>query len=324
MTCRWHLIKAYKCLYMLSTPLLFLVFNRIESTKLVFEKIKWAKPNKLFIASDGPRNDRKMEAEQVKEVREFVINSIDWQCDVKTLFRKENLGCRKAVSEAITWFFENVEMGVILEDDCLPDVSFFKFCDELLMKFRNDERVGMISGNNFGFILYDKELSYTFSKHGLIWGWASWARAWNKFNFVQKGLKDADIELISSCSSNNSNFIHFWWADAIKTLNNKIDSWAYLWGITRYANNYLTIRPKDNLVANIGFGRDATHTFKGNDMLFTKTEPVQFPLVHCPFIVPDMIADNQLETFLVNKWIKKNKISKLRKILRQLKRMFQD
>ena len=113
----------------LSTAVLFLVFNRLDTTKEVFKAIRKAKPSRIYIASDGPRKIKNNEADKVKEVRSYIINNIDWQCDVNTLFREENLGCKIAVSTAIDWFFDNEEQGIILEDDCFPSQSFFWFCE---------------------------------------------------------------------------------------------------------------------------------------------------------------------------------------------------
>ena len=162
-------------------PILFLIFNRPQLTARVFAAIREAQPSQLYVAADGPRSNRPGEADLCEQARR-VINGVDWPCEVKTLYRQENLGCRQAVSSAITWFFDNVEAGVVLEDDCLPIESFFRFCSELLIRYRDDTRIGMISGNNHGFRIYDDSLSYSFSKHGAIWGWASWRRAWRLYD----------------------------------------------------------------------------------------------------------------------------------------------
>ena len=135
----------------LKSPVLFLVFNRPDTTRRVLEAIRQAQPSQLFIAADGPREGKSGEAEKCADVRRIVNEGIDWDCEVKTLFRDKNLGCKVAVSRAIDWFFEHVEEGIILEDDCLPHPTFFRFCEELLNKYRDDERIGQISGDNFQF-----------------------------------------------------------------------------------------------------------------------------------------------------------------------------
>ena len=154
-----------------SIPILFLVFNRPETTALVFQEIRKVRPQQLFVAADGPRPDRTGEAEKCAEVKKIVA-AVDWPCEVKTLFRDNNLGCRVAVSSAINWFFENVEEGIILEDDCLPHPDFFRFCNELLDYYRNDERIMHIGGNNFQFVNKYGKSSYYFSHYAHIWGWA--------------------------------------------------------------------------------------------------------------------------------------------------------
>ena len=150
----------------LNTPILFLIFNRLDTTKKVFETIKKNKPSKLYIASDGARVHKQGEKEIVQQVRDFVLENIDWNCEVQTLLRQENLGCKEAVSSAISWFFKNEEMGIILEDDCLPDDSFFYFCQDLLIKYQNDTRIWLITGTNdlVEDVSTDKE-AYYFSKY---------------------------------------------------------------------------------------------------------------------------------------------------------------
>ncbi|MFH1427813.1 MAG: nucleotide-diphospho-sugar transferase, partial [Patescibacteria group bacterium] len=169
-----------------NTPILFLIFNRPETTQRVFDKIKIIKPRHLFVAADGPR-EGKNESEKCQAVRD-IIKQIDWDCKVNTLFRDKNLGCKLAVSSAIDWFFDNVEEGIILEDDCLPDPSFFKFCQELLVKYREDSNVMCISGDNFNPNLYNGSDSYFFSKVASIWGWASWRRAWKYYDIEMKSF----------------------------------------------------------------------------------------------------------------------------------------
>src|SRR6185503_8669515 len=162
-------------------PILLLVFNRPETTKRVFERIREIKPSKLFVAADGYRPEKEGEKEKCEEVRNLVMNSIDWPCEVKSLFRNSNLGCGPAVSEGITWFFEHVEEGIILEDDILPSRSFFGFAKELLKLYRNDESVWHIGGNSYN--PYKMKADYYFSAYPHIWGWATWRRAWNNYRY---------------------------------------------------------------------------------------------------------------------------------------------
>ncbi len=275
---------------------LFLIFNRPDLTRQSFAAIRSARPERLFIAADGPRPDRPEDDERCAESR-AVVERVDWPCEVKTLFRDENLGCRKAVSEAITWFFKHVEEGIVLEDDCVPDPSFFPFCAELLERYRTDTRVGMISGNNYKFKLYDPKLSYSFSKHGQIWGWAIWRRAWQLYDSFSGSMSLEEEIIVKANMGGNAGFAESWWNEAKNAMSEESDSWAYIWGAVRYANNLLTIRPRINLVGNIGFGKDGTHTKGRANSLYTKTDSIGFPLVHPRIVVADSVADSMLEEF---------------------------
>jgi len=166
-----------------NTPILFLVFNRFDLTKKVFKEIKKARPKSLFISSDGART--KKEEKKVEEIRQYLLNNIDWNCNLKTLFRNKNLGCQKAVSSAISWFFNNVEQGVILEDDCLPNQDFFKFSEEMLKKYKNNDKIMHISGTN---VEKKSNLNedYFFSKTFNMWGWATWRRSWKYFDIAEE------------------------------------------------------------------------------------------------------------------------------------------
>lgn len=168
---------------MFDTPILYLVFNRPEETALSFEKIRMIRPLKLFIASDGPRKDHKTDFENCKSVISIIQAGLDWKCEVHYLIREENLGCGRAVSQAIDWFFQHVEKGIILEDDCLPAETFFPFCAELLLKYLNSENVTHISGHNNQMGYKRGSNDYYFSRIVNIWGWATWRRAWKKYNF---------------------------------------------------------------------------------------------------------------------------------------------
>lgn len=250
------------------TPILFLVFNRMDTTRQVFEKIRKIAPEKLYIASDGARKDKENEKQVVEEIRRYLLDSIDWQCEVKTLFREENLGCKYAVSGAITWFFQNEEMGIILEDDCLPTISFFRFCEECLNKYKNDERIMQVNGwtgieNN-----KISEKSYWFSKYTAIWGWASWRRAWSKYEIENKNFEKDFIKIKENFNSTEEET--YWYKIFKEYFNNKIDTWDYPWTFTVWKNNGMAIFPKLNMIQNIGMGHiEATHT-KDKNSLFSK------------------------------------------------------
>jgi hypothetical protein len=259
---------------MYKTPILFLIFNRPEITQKVFEEIKRQKPKYLFVAADGPRSYIKGDIEKCEATRNLVLNGIDWECKVETLFRSENLGCGIAVSSAITWFFENVEQGVILEDDCLPHYSFFSYCETLLEKYKENDNVFVISGDNFQEGIQRGHSSYYFSNYCHIWGWASWRRAWKFYDF---NLNQFDYfkesQLINKIDSRKS-FKNYWFSIFDKVISKEIDTWDYQLIFTIWINRGVSIVPNVNLVSNIGFGVDATHTIGESQFANIETQDI--------------------------------------------------
>jgi len=275
----------------LTTPVLFLIFNRLDTTQKVFNAIRQAKPKQLFVAADGPRPDKEGEIEKCQKARQ-IATSVDWDCEVKTLFRDKNLGCKIAVSSAIDWFFENVEEGIILEDDCLPSQSFFWFCQELLKYYRDDTRIMMISGNNFQFGKIRGEGSYYFSKYAHIWGWATWKRAWKYFDANMKSFEKFKTENQIDNIFNLKQQKKYWMKIFQLVYDGEIDTWDYIWVFFCFINNGLCIMPNVNLVSNIGFNKEALHTKDENSILSKmKTEEIT-EIIHPNFILPDQEADN--------------------------------
>jgi len=271
----------------LETPVLFLIFNRPEVTKISFDRISKVRPSKLFIAADGPRKDVKNDFEKCVATRELVINSINWDCEVKTLLRDTNLGCGKAVSEGITWFFENVDEGIIIEDDVLPDESFFYYCAALLRHYEEDERIMHISGLNVaGTWKYD-DFSYLFSKLGTIWGWASWRRAWKQYDLRISSWKDPNtqnkiLEIFPAEVRDSRRKLY----DDL--YNKKIDTWDFQWTYARILNSGLSIIPSSNLVKNIDFGEGGTHiSLNNHPWANLNVIPLEIPLKHPVTIVVD-------------------------------------
>jgi hypothetical protein len=275
----------------MNTPVLLLIFNRPDLTQRVFERIREAEPQALFIAADGPRKDRPEDIALCQEARS-IIDRVDWGCEVKTLFRDENLGCKKAVSSAITWFFEHVEEGIILEDDCVPDPSFFRYCAELLERYRDDERIMAISGDNFQPPGFDPGASYYFSIYNHCWGWASWRRAWRHY----------DGEIKQWPSLRGSGWLEGWlgskpaaeyWRRIFDRVHaNQVDSWAYPWTFSCWSQHGLTILPAVNLVTNIGFDDRATHTVSDQNGLSKRpTKRLRLPLMHPDSLTVNYSAD---------------------------------
>jgi hypothetical protein len=235
---------------MLDTPVLFIIFNRPDYAKKVFAQIRKAKPKQLFIAADGPRKDNILDVEQCLKTRK-IIEKIDWDCEVKTLLRDENLGCAKGVSGAITWFFEHVEEGIILEDDCVPDISFFTFCEFMLNKYRNTEGVMHVAGSNFHFKTFlNQNQSYYLSAFNPVWGWATWRTSWNVFSLTMN--EGVDLKIVLSNRIKMPEFISWFLEMYNKCLNLEIDSWATPWTYQFHIKDGKCVTPCVNLVKNIG------------------------------------------------------------------------
>jgi hypothetical protein len=251
---------------MFEVPILFLVFNRPDTTRRVFNKIKEVRPRQLFIAADGPRSTVEGEALKCLEVRDLILNQIDWNCEVKTLFRETNLGCGLAVSSAITWFFESVEEGIILEDDCLPNSDFFVYCEVLLEKYRYNNNIFTIGGTQINKQSHIKGYYY-FTTYGLIWGWATWRRAWKKYKFDVNEYDDKDIQKTLKKYFKLRQQYDYWLRIYYSMKERKIDTWDYQWCLAQWFNNGYNIVSKVNLVSNIGFGKFATHTLDSTSSL---------------------------------------------------------
>lgn len=264
----------------LDTPVLLLIFNRPDHTRRVFERIREVRPRQLFISADGPRQNRAGEEEQCQLTR-MIVDQVDWDCEVKTLFRSENLGCMMAVSSGIRWFFDQVEAGIILEDDCLPDLSFFQFAEALLNRYGNQPEVMMISGINFLENLYTQYPgSYFFLPFTFTWGWASWRRAWDLYDLHMEGLdenvkKDFLQEAVPDQTARNYLYKKF-----LDSRTGLTTTWDYQWLYKVLEKKGLCITPKVNLVSNIGFDEMATHTGAGKEGNMLVSKEIEFPLQH--------------------------------------------
>lgn len=289
------------------TPILFIVFNRPQQTKIVFEVLKKLQPSKLYVAADGPRLNNTSDIEKSREVRE-IFESVDWPCELKTMFRDENLGCGKGPAESISWLFSEEEYGIILEDDCVPDLSFFKFCEELLIKYRYDSRVMHIAGTNHNpSYVRDSDYSYFFSQVGHMWGWATWRRAWDLFDIKMKAYDEINKKEFFKDAYPNYFIRKYMMLKFSETYNEKIVGvWDYQWEFCRLINSGMTIMCTKNLVKNIGFGADATHTFSENNYFKdTDINSISFPLKHPPFLIRDKKSETKhyykMFTFIIKR-----------------------
>jgi len=275
----------------MTTPVALFIFNRPDTTKIVFEEIRKAEPERLFVIADGPRQNVERDKELCKFTREITEN-IDWDCKVTRDYAVENYGLRKRVSSGLTQMFNSVDEAIILEDDCVPHQSFFPFCQELLERYRNEEKVMMISGNNFFDELRNKEYSYHFSSFNHIWGWATWKRAWNLYDEEMNDWNDLkEDDFLNNILQDNASAKYF------RTIfqevyENKINSWAYRWLYSMLRKDGLSIVPSKNLVTNIGFGTEATNARSNSHRTANIiAEEIEFPLKHPPITERDLEAD---------------------------------
>ncbi len=244
-----------------TNAVLMLVFNRPDVTEQVFNAIREAKPPRLYVAADGPRPGRADDVLNTEQVRR-VFDQIDWPCELVTRFQTENLGCRDAVASAITWFFQHEEQGIVIEDDVLPTPAFFQFCDTMLERYKHDERVFSVVGNNLVQPWYQSEQPYFFSNVFFVWGWASWRRAWAHYDVNMGSWPNAQRNLDSLPFMPAPGLHRRYWRLVFDlTYRQQIATcWDHQWTYTHWAQGALAVTPAHNLIKNIGFGMEATHT----------------------------------------------------------------
>ena len=273
----------------LNTAILFITYKRLDTTKQVFETIKKAKPQKIYISSNFGKN--KEEVKKVIEVRTYLEENIDWKCKVSKLYRTKYLSAKLSISGAIDWFFENEEQGIILEDDCLPSQSFFWFCENLLHHYADDKKVGAITGNNFQNNKWRGSASYYFSKFAHCWGWATWRRAWHH--------NDTDLKFWPKWRNSKDwlNYMpdkverKFWQNNFDRVHAGEIDTWDYPWDASRFRKGFIAATPNVNLVSNIGYGEGATHTISKNSQFSNMPTYELGPMVYLNKVERDLLAD---------------------------------
>ncbi len=288
-----------------STPVVFLIFRRPDLTAQVFEAIRHAQPTKLLVVADGPRSEK--ETVLCQQARAITEN-IDWNCEVLRNYSDVNLGCRNRVSSGLTWAFDQVEEAIILEDDCLPHPSFFRYCETLLKYYHHDKRVMAISGNNFQAGQKRMPLySYYFSKYNHCWGWATWRRAWQYWEFnPQKWIEFRDEGLIKSLCDKPYEVNYWTNIFDLLFLSDRLDTWDYAWTFACWSQGGITVLPQVNLISNIGFGLNSTHT--GGKSKFSNMAVEEIGLIkHPPFVLQHVEADRYtFETHFrksaINQW----------------------
>lgn len=315
-----HFIVNGKYEAKLKAPVALVFFVRPVMLEQIFNEVKKARPEKLFLIQDGPRRNRKDDIENINKCREIVSN-IDWKCEVYKNYAEENMGCAKRPFTGFSWVFENVDRAIILEDDCLPNQSFFKFCEVLLEKYLVDDRINMITGYNFHDEMPEVEESYFFGKSGTNWGWATWARAWDLAEFTLSKI-NADSRskyLFKKLDSPRVASKKVWFLNNVERLIEKDNwtAWDVQWGVVKDLFFQVAIIPKVNMIDNIGYGNDSTHFSEYNTLSFDDKKlfrrhklEMEFPLVHPTYIIPNKEYDTYVESIVYP--------SIFRKILRRI------
>lgn len=285
-------MKTDKTFDYFTTPVVLLIFRRPDTTQKVFDVIRQIKPQQLLVIADGPENGNDLEAQKCATTR-AIIDTVDWDCQVLTNYSDFNLGCKQRVASGLSWVFSLVEEAIILEDDCIPDISFFQFCQDLLIRYRHHHQIFQITGENtHGY--QGKNSSYYFSQYSFYWGWATWRRAWQLFDpNLSSWLKLRDSNWLRNLLGSQSRAEY--WAEIFDLTYNGFNSWGWAWTFTCFVNQGLSIISNQNLISNVGFGADAAHTTWDIDEIANlPTQSISFPLKH-----PNSITiNNEAETVI--------------------------
>ena len=275
----------------MKTPVALVFFNRPQTTARVFAEIAKARPVKLLLIADGPRAGHAGDEANCAATR-AIVERVDWDCEVLKNYSDVNLGCKMRPVTGLDWVFRNVEDAIILEDDCLPHPSFFRFCEELLAEYHDDERIMMVSGNDFQHGENATPYSYRFSRYTNTWGWASWRRAWQCFDVQMRAWPSLEkTEWLIDVLGNKEAAAH-WQSVFARTFQASDSIWDYQWLFSCWIQNGLSISPSVNLVSNIGFGEDSTHTKGASEIANLPIAKMTFPLQHPPRMSGDRAADD--------------------------------
>lgn len=284
---------------MFETPILLITFNRPNHTRRVFEEIKKQKPKQLFIFQDGARQNNEADIEKCAAVRAIFTEPLDWDCELKTYYSDKNLGCGQGPATGISWFFEHVEQGIIMEDDCLPHPDFFSYCEELLKRYKEDDKISFVGGSSFqnqkG--LY-KESYYYSAGPFATWGWATWRRSWCKFDYFLDEISTEQMRNLIHKYFKEGKQRTYWIEiyEMVKENQCKDTCWDYQFYMSCWKDSMLAIAPYTNLITNIGFCDEATHTFGEEHPAANRTTSFIYPLSH-----PSCIDLNKKADFYVHK-----------------------
>ena len=304
------------------SAVLFLIFNRPDTTTLVFEQIRAARPPRLYVAADAPRPSKPGEKDLCDQTR-AIATKVDWPCEVKTLFREKNLGCKEAVAGAVTWFFSNEPEGIVLEDDCLPSPEFFSFCDAMLERYRDDGRVRHITGSNLQHGQKRGDASYYFSRISHVWGWAGWRRVWNDYDKELKNYRPRDVEKFLKPMFRDPLIAQNWGDMAEQIRRHKVNTWDYQLGVINLMKNGVAIIPAKNLISNIGFRADGTHTLDTTNINASLPIEPLGPLTHPTEVAADQDADfYTLNRDFALDWKRRKNRKWYRKVRRFFRRLY--
>ncbi|TAE31405.1 MAG: glycosyltransferase family 2 protein [Candidatus Kapaibacterium sp.] len=286
--------------FKLTTPVAMIIFNRPETTQPVFEAIRKARPSKLLVVADGARTNREGEQERCEEARRLVLEGVDWECEVKTNIAPQNLGCRGRVSSGLDWVFQEEEEAIILEDDCLPHPGFFRYAQELLERYRHDERIGLISAANFR-IKREPPYSYYYSRIHPITGWASWRRVWKHYDLNMSIFPEVrDNGLLADMLGDDFS-VKYWTKIFQSAYDGRESTWDYQFTFAVWMQGMVGIIPNYNQVTNIGFGAEATHiTDADHPTANVPVEEMPFPMRHPPYMITEKSFEKYVQEHLLN------------------------
>ncbi len=301
------------------TAVVFIIFRRPELTQRVWEVIRRAKPPRLFVVADGPRDGHPDDAVLCTHARAVVEKGLDWPCALVKIFSEKNLGCARRVSSGLDIVFAHVSEAIILEDDCLPDPTFFPFCEELLAQYRDDNRVAQIAGCSYQDCVPLDAPSYHFSRYPHCWGWATWRRAWIDYDHTMRAWNDVTLRRNILRTARHADERRYWRLNFRATARGKVDSWAYRWTFAVFRTRRLCVNPYLNLVSNIGFGAEATHTNVASHPASARPlRSMPFPLRNPPSFDRDEIADAHTGAMMYHR------ISLRHRILLKLERLWRE
>lgn len=281
----------------MKTPVVIFIYKRSDNLKKIISVLRKIHPTSLYIVSDGSKYiEEKVKVDQTIRIIESLIN---WECEINKNYSNINLGLKERFRSGIDWVFEHTDSAIFIEDDCIPDPTFFQFCDELLEKYKDDERIFSISGNNFLFGKARSKESYYFSRYPHVWGWATWKRVWDKYDSnISDWPELRQVGLLNKVFPNNFFIRKFWTYIFDRLYAGKINTWDYQLTYLSFKNNGLNIIPSVNLVTNVGYGKDSTNIKSKNQTIGVPTHSMEFPLIHPKNIIASMSNDHHIDNLV--------------------------